>query len=101
MNANWMSNIGNILPIIAILAIFVFMVIVPQRKRDKKIKEMLSNIKEGDNVKTIGGVYGKVLSVKEDLITIETGPDKCKIVFAKGAIATVENADVEADKPSK
>ena len=71
--------------------------IVPQKKRDKKIKEMLAGIKVGDNIKTIGGIYGQVVSVKEDLVTIQTGPENYKIVFTKGAIATVEAADVEAE----
>ena len=57
---------------------------------------MLSNIKVGDNIKTIGGIYGKVVSIKEDLVTIESG--QSTIVFAKGAIATVESADVEANE---
>ena len=58
---------------------------------------MLSGIKEGDKIRTIGGIYGTVVQVKEDLITVETGPDKAKIVFAKGAVSTIESADVEAD----
>lgn len=82
---------------IAILVIFVVLIIVPQRKRDKKVKEMLGSLKVGDNVKTIGGVYGKIVAVKESLITIETGPEKAKIVFAKGAISAVESAEVEAE----
>ena len=58
---------------------------------------MLSSLKVGDHIKTIGGVYGKIVALKEDLITIETGPEKAQIVFARGAIATVESSDVEAE----
>lgn len=94
---NWSSISQWIFPI-AILVIFVVLIIVPQRKRDKKIKDMLSNIKVGDNIKTIGGIYGKVLSIKEDLVTVESG--QSTLIFAKGAIATVESADVEADELS-
>lgn len=89
-----LSGITQYIFPIAILVIFVVLIIVPQRRRDKKIKEMLSNIKVGDHIKTIGGIYGKVVSIKEDLVTIESG--QSTIVFAKGAIATVESADVEA-----
>ena len=89
-----LSGITQYIFPIAILVIFVVLIIVPQRRRDKKIKEMLSNIKVGENIKTIGGIYGKVVSIKEDLVTIESG--QSTIVFAKGAIATVESADVEA-----
>lgn len=50
------------------------------------------SIKAGDTIKTIGGIYGKVVSVKEDLVVIETGPENARITFAKGAVATVEAA---------
>lgn len=97
MPANATSGITQWIFPIAILVIFVVLIIVPQRRRDKKIKEMLSNLAVGNNVKTIGGIYGKIVAVKDDLVTIESGPEGTKIVFAKGAIATVESADVEAE----
>lgn len=91
------GGIGDFILPIAILLIFVFLIIVPQRRRDKKVKDMLAAVKVGDRIKTIGGVYGRIIDLKDALVTIETGPDKCKIVFAKGAISTVENSDVEAE----
>ena len=97
MDANAASGITQWIFPIAILIIFVILIVVPQRKRDKKIKAMLDSLAVGNNVKTIGGIYGKIVAVKDDLVTIETGPDNAKIVFAKGAIATVESADVEAE----
>lgn len=93
---SWTSWIFPIL----ILVVFVVLIIVPQKRRDKKVKDMLAGVKEGDKIRTIGGIYGTVVQVKEDLITVETGPDKAKIVFAKGAISTIESADVEADDVS-
>ena len=90
-----MENITQWIFPIAILVIFVVLIIVPQRRRDKKTRQMLDAIKAGDTIKTIGGIYGKVVSVKEDLVVIETGPEKMQ--FAKGAIATVESAEVEGD----
>lgn len=95
MPADSMSGITSLILPLALVVIFVVLIIVPQRKRDKKVKEMLSNLRVNDNVKTIGGVYGKIIAVKDDLVTIETGPDKAKLVFAKGAVATVESNDVE------
>ncbi len=92
-----MSGITQWIFPIAILVIFVVLIIVPQRRRDKKIKTMLEAIKVGDSIKTIGGIYGKIVAVKENLVTIETGPEKAQIVFAKGAIATVETSEVEAE----
>ena len=91
--ANFFTN-GTFLFIIAIVAMFLVM-IIPQRKREKKIKAMLEGIKEGDRIRTIGGFYGRVCNVKEDMITFECGPDKVKLSLSKNAVATVENADVE------
>lgn len=98
MSEEFMKSVGSYLPMIVIVVAMILIMIIPQRKRDKKMREMLESVKAGDNIKTIGGVYGKVVSVKEDLVTIETGPEKAKIVFAKGAIATVESAEIEGDQ---
>lgn len=87
-----MENITQWIFPIAILVIFVVLIIVPLRRRDKKTRQMLDAIKAGDTIKTIGGIYGKVVSVKEDLVVIETGPENARITFAKGAVATVEAA---------
>lgn len=98
MSEEFMKSVGSYLPMIVIVVAMILIMIIPQRKRDKKMREMLEGVKAGDNIKTIGGIYGKVVSVKEDLVTIETGPEKAKIVFAKGAIATVESAEIESDQ---
>ena len=85
-----------------LIVIFIVMIIVPNRNREKKFKEMMDAIKVGDQVKTIGGFYGKIVSLKEDLVTIECGPDKTKLVLSKSAIASVESfdggAEIEAPK---
>lgn len=80
--------------IILMVGMFALM-IIPQRKKDKKIKQMLAALKQGDRVRTIGGIYGTISSVKDDIIVLQVGPDKCKLVFARGAIAQVEEAGVE------
>ena len=69
---------------------------IPQRKREKKVKDMLASLKPGDRVRTIGGIYGTVTSIRDDVVTISVGPDKVRLVFARGAIATIEDAPVEA-----
>jgi len=91
---------GSFLLIIMLVAMVLIM-IIPQRKREKKIKNMLEGIKEGDRVRTIGGFYGRVSNVKEDMITIECGPDRVKLTLAKSAIATVDNSDVENENGIK
>ena len=83
-----------IIMLVIIVGMFAVM-IIPQRKRDKKVKEMLAAVKPGDRVRTIGGIYGTVTSIKDDIITISVGPDKVRLVFARGAIATIEDAPVE------
>lgn len=88
---------GLILPI-AFLAIFYFLVIRPQQKRDKKIKEMRNNLKLGDEVVTIGGIYGKITKIKDDLVTIEVGSDKVKFNIAKWAVGNVLNKTENKDK---
>lgn len=90
------SSLSILFPILLIV-IFVVLIIVPNRRREKKFKDMLASIKVGDNIKTIGGIYGKIVKIKEDLVTIESGPDKTKILLAKSAIGTVESNDVESD----
>jgi len=90
--SNFFSGYGFL--IILMIAMFAIM-IIPQRKRDKKIKEMLNSLKPGDRVRTIGGVYGTISSIKDDVVVLAVGPDKVKLVFARGAIAQVEDTGVE------
>lgn len=88
----FMSNGGML--IILMIALFAVM-IIPQRKREKKIKDMLANLKPGDRVRTIGGIYGTITAIKDDVVTIYVGPDKVRLVFIRGAIASVEDSPVE------
>lgn len=85
---------GPGLLIILMIAMFAIM-IIPQRKRDKKVKDMLAALKPGDRIRTIGGIYGTISSIKDDVVVLQVGPDKVKLVFARGAIAQVEEAGVE------
>ncbi|MEG0251750.1 MAG: preprotein translocase subunit YajC [Christensenellaceae bacterium] len=78
---------------ILLIVIFVVLIIVPNKRKEKKFKEMLGALKIGDAIKTIGGFYGTIVSIKEDLVTMECGPEKTKLVISKGAIASVENFD--------
>ena len=88
----FMSNGGML--IILMIALFAVM-IIPQRKREKKIKDMLANLKPGDRVRTLGGIYGTITAIKDDVVTISVGPDKVRLVFIRGAIASVEDSPVE------
>ena len=94
-----MSSLGSFFSgsgmLIIMMIVLLLVMIIPQRKRDKKIKDMLSSIKVGDRVRTIGGIYGTVTNIKDDIITISVGPDKARLVFARGALANVEDVAVE------
>lgn len=94
-----MSGVGSFfssygLLIILMVAMFAIM-IIPQRRRDKKVKEMLAALKPGDRVRTIGGIYGTISSIRDDVVVLAVGSDKVKLVFARGAISQVEDAGVE------
>ncbi len=89
--SSFFSSYG--LLIVLMVAMFAIM-IIPQRRRDKKVKDMLGSLKAGDRVRTIGGVYGTISTIKDDTVILLVGPDKVKLVFARGAIAQVEDAGV-------
>ncbi len=81
--------LGALLPAVAFIGIMYFMIFMPQKKKDKARKDMQNSIKEGDEVITIGGIIGKVINVKDDEITIETGAAKTQLKLYKYAIESV------------
>ena len=97
MPDNIAQSIVSFLPMILIFGVLIAVTIIPQRKRDKQVKAMLSSMKKGDYVRTIGGIVGRLVQVKDDEVVLETGPDKVKMVFVKSAIATVTGSDVSQD----
>ena len=88
---------SSIIMLVAMLAIFYFMLIRPENKRKKEAEAMRSAMKKGDKITTIGGIVGTVVDIKEDKIVIETGADQVRIEFAKWAISSNETA-AEAKK---
>jgi preprotein translocase subunit YajC len=80
----------SIAPFILMIVVFYFLLIRPQRKKEKENREMLASVTVGDNITTIGGVCGKVVAIKDDIITIEVGTDKVKLVFERWAIRNVD-----------
>ena len=85
------------LPMILIFVIFYFMLIRPQRKKDKEAKQMLENLKVSDRICTIGGIYGTIVRIKDDVLTIEVGEQKAQLVVARWAIRNVEQLSVSND----
>jgi preprotein translocase subunit YajC len=84
---------GSILPLLAfggVLVLMYFMMIRPQKKQEKKDAEMRNALAVGDEVTTIGGIIGKVVSIKEETFVLETTKERTKIRFLKGAIRSVD-----------
>ncbi len=93
-----LTLLTTVLPIVLMVVIFYFLLIRPERKRSKKMKEMLDNLQVADEVVTTGGIIGRVLSVKEDTVLIETGSDRTRLRVLRSSIA--ENRTVHDDVQS-
>lgn len=76
-----------------IIVVMYFLMIRPQKKRQKEEQTMRDNVQVGDEITTIGGIMGRVVTVKEDSITIETGADRNKIKFTRTSIAINNTAN--------
>ncbi|SHJ87720.1 preprotein translocase subunit YajC [Tepidibacter formicigenes] len=86
-----MQQYAGLIMSIAFIGIFYFLLIRPQQKRDKELKEMRANLKVGDEVVTIGGLVGKIFNVTEDMVTVEVGGDKTRLHVEKWAIGKMKN----------
>lgn len=89
--------VTTFLPMILIFVVFYFFLIRPQRKKDKQVKEMLNNLKAGDRVCTIGGIYGTIVGIKDDTVTLSVGRDNLSMVIARWGIRSVEEVSIEND----
>ena len=92
------SQIGPILILVAIIAAFYFFAIRPQQKKDKQVKEMRNTLSTGDRVTTIGGLFGRVVDVKDDVVTLEFGPAKTVIMVARWAVGSVEGGEEQGEQ---
>ena len=91
----------SIIMMVALIAVFYFMLIRPENKRKKEAEQLRSSLKVGDEVTTIGGVVGKVVNVKDDKFVLETGADQVRIEFVKWALSTNDTATAAAKEESK
>ncbi|WP_209122824.1 preprotein translocase subunit YajC [Alkalihalobacillus sp. BA299] len=87
-----MEMLGTILPLLLMFAIFWFLLIRPQQKRQKAIREMHSNLQKGDKIVTIGGLHGVIDSIDEDIVVILVN-DNRKLTFDRNAVREVVNPD--------
>lgn len=93
---------GSILPliimIVAMVAVFYFLLYRPQKKQEKAARELRNNLAVGDEITTIGGIIGEVVSIKEETVTIETSKFGTKIRILRSAIKSVDVSAAEKEK---
>ena len=82
------AMITSFLPFIAVILIFYFLIIRPQSKKRKETEKMLSALKKGDRIVTIGGVYGTIQAVKDTTVIVKVD-ENVKLEFIRSAISTV------------
>lgn len=95
---------STIMMIVLMIAIFYFLMIRPENKRKKQAEEMRNSLKKGDWLTTIGGVYGRVVSITDRTVVIETSEDRVRVEFLKSAIGQVGTLDEQAaaqQRPAK
>jgi len=90
----------SIMMFVFIILIFYFLIMRPQKKREKETKAMLDAMKKGDKVISIGGIHGTVLTVKENSVIVKVD-DNCRIEFTKNAISQVVNKGATKSAPKK
>src|SRR6195256_4402483 len=83
-------------PLIFIFAIFYFLLIMPQQRRQKKWQQMLNDLKTGDKVVTTGGLRGTIVALKDDYLHLRVPPDNLRLEVSRGSIASVVTADEAA-----
>lgn len=82
------GSTSYIVLMVVLVAVMYFMMIRPQKKRQKEEQEMRSSLEIGDEIITIGGIVGKVVTIREEDIVIETGADRTKMKIQRWAINT-------------
>ena len=92
------GGLGSIIIILVMFVALYFFMIRPQKKQEKQVNEMRNSLQVGDEITTIGGIIGKIVSIKEETVTIETGRDGSKIRILRSAVRCV---DVPAEESQK
>ncbi len=87
--------------IAVIFGIMYFLLIRPQKKKQKEEEKLRNNIQIGDEIITIGGIYGRVVAIKEDSFIIESGPDRSKYRMARWSIQTNLTVHADDEEPKK
>lgn len=93
MNPEAMGMLASYGPILIMVVIFYFLLYKPQKKEQKRRKEMLDNLKKGNRVMTVGGIYGEITDIKENIVKVKIA-DKVEIEVARASV----NANISQEK---
>ena len=85
-----MATLVTLLPIVLVIVLMYFIVLRPQKKREKEEQKMRNNMRVGDEITTIGGICGRVVTIRDDSLVIETGADRNKMTVKKWAIQSCD-----------
>lgn len=92
---------GTIIMLVVVVAAFYFLMIRPQKKQEKQANELRNSLAVGDEVTTIGGIVGKIVSLREETVVLETTKDKTHIRFLRAAIRSVDVRAEDSKAPVK
>lgn len=84
-----------VVPFVLMFAIMYFLLILPEKKRNKKYNSMLSELKVNDEILTRGGIVGKIITIDEDQLVVQSGPDRVRLRVTKNSIAQKLTKDAE------
>ena len=87
------SSLLQFAPLLLIVVLMYFMLIRPQKRKDREAREMRSSLKPGDTVVTLSGIRGRVTRIKDESIILASGPDRVRLEFLKGAVTRVEEKE--------
>ena len=93
------SPLVQLIPFALVLAIFYFVILLPMKKRQKKVQEFLAALKEGDKVVTSGGLYGSIAKIREDAISLQIAPN-VRVDIAKAAVVGYQGQAPVVETPN-
>ena len=102
------ETVMGLLPLLILIVLMYFLMIRPQKKKDKQIADMRNSLSVGDEIITIGGICGKIVKTKDETIVIQVGADKVKFEMMRWAVSSVTKSsgkpavkEVEAEETPK
>jgi preprotein translocase subunit YajC len=87
------TSLLGLAPLVFIFAIFYFLLILPQQRKQKKWQAMLSELKNGDRIVTSGGLRGTIMSIKDDALVLRVPPDNLKLEISRASVVSVTTAE--------